>query len=713
MTAKLDINRETPRRSRVPERLSVGQMARRRLRIARRVSFRTSLTFWVALLVIATGVTLTAFAFRSSHANTAVLTDALFRQVTSHAVTQSRDFVTRVSPVARSLSALGERGLDLQDTDRLAGQLAALLRVNKGVTWISFSDETGTFTGAFRTLSGSIRINQSHIAGDHTVLTEHDVAEDGTLRPYRRKNDGKYDPRKRGFYQQARAAKKLVWLPPYIFYEQSVPGVTCADPLYDAGGNFLGVLTFDFDLNSLNAFVEGCQVSPNSKVILLTTDGVLLARPAHRITPTENQGAKGKLPTVADADDPAFKAFFGQLRPTDTAAGVDRRYRQFEFESAGVPYFAAVQSFQLEDGPVWIVGAMAPKSDFLAGVHRNNVASMLIAAAAVLLAALLAGVLARRVSGPVVKLAKVMHRIGSGDFDARATLGGNREFHQLAAALNQMTDDLREGTRVRHAMALASEVQREWLPPGPPSVPGLDFAGHTTCCDETGGDYYDYLVLGDPEASGGTMIAIGDVAGHGIAAALLMATARGIVRSRARETGNCLAQILTHLNATLAGDLRSGRFMTLCLTVIDPAAGVVRWASAGHDPALVYDPEADSFQELDAGGVPLGVDDDVHYHEHSYSGLRDGCIITLGTDGIWETNNGRGSWFGKERLKDVIRRAAGGSAQDISDAIQYELETFRGSARQRDDVTFVVVKLVPVNVDREETIEAELISAVV
>jgi sigma-B regulation protein RsbU (phosphoserine phosphatase) len=159
--------------------------------------------------------------------------------------------------------------------------------------------------------------------------------------------------------------------------------------------------------------------------------------------------------------------------------------------------------------------------------------------------------------------------------------------------------------------------------------------------------------------------------------------------------------------------MRSGRFMTLCLTVIDAEAGMVRWASAGHDPALVYDPAADSFQELDAGGIPLGVDDFVQYQEHTYGGLREGCIITLGTDGIWETNNGRGSWFGKERLKDVIRRSAGGSAQDISEAIQQELETFRGSARQRDDVTFVVVKLVPVLVDREEKIEAEFISAVV
>ena len=126
------------------------------------------------------------------------------------------------------------------------------------------------------------------------------------------------------------------------------------------------------------------------------------------------------------------------------AAGPDR-YRQFEFESGGVGYYAGAHSFQVEDGPVWIVGAMAPKSDFLSGVYRNNLLSLLISAVAVLAALLLAAALARRVSGPVVKLMAAMNRIGAGDLQASADLGTSAEFRQLSTALNQMTTDLREG----------------------------------------------------------------------------------------------------------------------------------------------------------------------------------------------------------------------------------------------------------------------------
>ena len=104
----------------------------------------------MAILVVVTGVALTAFAYRSSRANTAALANALFREVTAHAVTQARDHVLRVVPVARSLAALGDRGLTLDNSDKLAAQMLGLLRANPGVTWISYSDEAGTFTGARR-----------------------------------------------------------------------------------------------------------------------------------------------------------------------------------------------------------------------------------------------------------------------------------------------------------------------------------------------------------------------------------------------------------------------------------------------------------------------------------------------------------------------------------------------------------------------------------
>src|SRR5204862_7586156 len=185
----------------------------------------------------------------------------------------------------------------------------------------------------------------------------------------------------------------------------------------------------------------------------------------------------------------------------------------------------------------------------------------------------------------VLALIGFMGRVGAGDLDARADLGGSREFRDLSDALNRMIGDLRDRLRLRHSLLVAMEVQQRLLPPGPPRVPGLEVAGHSTYCDETGGDYYDFLVL-DEAAPGRLLVALGDVMGHGVAAALVMAGARAVLRDRAGAAGS-LAELLGRLNQMLAADLGGERFMTMHLSVVDVRTATFRWASAGHDPALI------------------------------------------------------------------------------------------------------------------------------
>src|SRR5207248_2209152 len=111
-----------------------------------------------------------------------------------------------------------------------------------------------------------------------------------------------------------------------------------------------------------------------------------------------------------------------------------------------------------------------------------------------------------------------MNRVGGGDLEAKAAFGGSREFRDLAEALNRMIADLRDRLRLRHSLQVATEVQQRLLPQGPPRVRGLDIAGHSTYCDETGGDYYDFLLL-EEAAPDTVLVALGDVMGHGVAAA--------------------------------------------------------------------------------------------------------------------------------------------------------------------------------------------------
>ena len=315
------------------------------------------------------------------------------------------------------------------------------------------------------------------------------------------------------------------------------------------------------------------------------------------------------------------------------------------------------------------------------------------ATGALLIAVLLAAFMARSISTPVLRLIEFMNRVGGGDLEAKAEFGGSTEFRQLAGALNRMIADLRDRLRVRHSLGVAMQVQQRLLPAAPPHIPGLDVAGHSTYCDETGGDYYDFLVL-DRAAPNAVLVVLGDVVGHGVAAALVMASVRAVLRDRASAAGS-LAELMGRLNRFISADHSGERFMTMHLSVIDSKSATMRWASAGHDPAILYDPCDGSFKEIGEGDLPLGIMDETEYHEQTYGPLEAGQVILVGTDGVWEMPDVKGEMFGKDRLREIIREFADRPAADIAAAIHEELACFRGDAKVVDDVTYVVIKLTP------------------
>lgn len=247
-------------------------------------------------------------------------------------------------------------------------------------------------------------------------------------------------------------------------------------------------------------------------------------------------------------------------------------------------------------------------------------------------------------------------------------------------------------TAQKKALTLAGEVQKSLLPQENPVVAGLDIAGRNVSCDEVGGDYYDFIWQRNAN-TGPFSVVVGDISGHGVDSALLMTTARAFLRMRASQPGS-IAEIITAMNSHLARDvLESGRFMTLFCLSIDPGLQRMDWVRAGHDPALIYDPLLNTFEELKGDGIALGVVDEVNYVEHHRENLQNGQIIAIGTDGIWEAFNIHGEMFGKERFKDCIRRHAAGSASDVLGGVYEELAIFTAGRRSEDDITLVVVKI--------------------
>jgi sigma-B regulation protein RsbU (phosphoserine phosphatase) len=266
------------------------------------------------------------------------------------------------------------------------------------------------------------------------------------------------------------------------------------------------------------------------------------------------------------------------------------------------------------------------------------------------------------------------------------------EFMRLSLAVNSMVEGLRENLQLRQSLSMAAEVQQRLLPSDVPGYPGIDVAGRGYYCDAAGGDYYDFLKV-DALPPSCAVIAVGDVSGHGIASAMVMASARAVLRSRCHDAAS-LPELLAYMNREIVEDSSAGRYMTMLLAAVDGPARLLRWTSAGHRAPLLLDPEAGSFRELQGADVPLGVIADARFHEHAHAGLRAGQLMLLATDGLWEAANSAGEAFGLKRLASVMGANRQRSAADICAAIALALLEFCGTMSQRDDISFVVVKIV-------------------
>lgn len=295
-------------------------------------------------------------------------------------------------------------------------------------------------------------------------------------------------------------------------------------------------------------------------------------------------------------------------------------------------------------------------------------------------------------SRPFKAIIRTLTRVREGHFDDRIQVTSNDELGYTGDVVNQMTEGLKEREHMRLAMMLAREVQQNLLPHTDPRVDGLDIAGTSIYCDETGGDYYDYIPYETGKTEGSPLaVLVGDVSGHGVPSALLMATARALLRQRLSLPGD-LADVFNDVNGQLAHDIGdSGQFMTLMGLAVNPQAGEVAWVRAGHDPAILYDPQADRFERLAGPGMALGVDASSRYTLQRRQ-LAKGSVILLGTDGIWETCNTRGEMFGKEPILALLKSHARDAAGTIRARLVDTLQAFRGNADLEDDVTLVVIK---------------------
>jgi len=257
---------------------------------------------------------------------------------------------------------------------------------------------------------------------------------------------------------------------------------------------------------------------------------------------------------------------------------------------------------------------------------------------------------------------------------------------RVAQLVREQEVEVRARERLEQEMRVAQLIQQQFLPKSLPEVRGWTLAAYYHAAREVGGDFYDFIEL--PEGNVG--LVVGDVTGHGVPAALVMATTRSILRSDAPRLVSPSA-VLARANDLLHGDIPPNMFVTCLFAVLQPSSGRLRYANAGHD--LPYVSRDGRVRELRATGMPLGLMPGMVYEEKDAE-ILPGESLLLHSDGLAEAHDPEHKMFGFPRMRDVVAQHPGGQA--LIDGLLADLAQFTGPAwEQEDDITLVTLVRAP------------------
>ncbi len=244
---------------------------------------------------------------------------------------------------------------------------------------------------------------------------------------------------------------------------------------------------------------------------------------------------------------------------------------------------------------------------------------------------------------------------------------------------------------MKRDLEIARDIQHWLVPDKPPQIAGLDIAFVSRPANTVAGDYYDVLPMADNGGTPDALLAVADVAGKSLPAALLMATTQASLRTLASTTRS-LPELVRGLNRyACAHSLGGQRFSTAFLARLNPATGELIYTNAGHN-APILRRTSGAVERLDAGGVPLGIQSELPY-ECGSTTLKRGDVLVIFTDGVVEAVNPDGAEYEESRLIPLVERCAGSSAQNLIDSLMFELKIFVGQASQHDDITCMAVKI--------------------
>jgi len=242
--------------------------------------------------------------------------------------------------------------------------------------------------------------------------------------------------------------------------------------------------------------------------------------------------------------------------------------------------------------------------------------------------------------------------------------------------------------RLQQDMRAAKQVQQALFPSGAPFWPGFDIAGASYPAEATGGDYFDYI----PSCDGCLDLVIGDVSGHGLAAALLMCSTRAYLRALALANMD-IDEVLATANRALVADMEADRFVTLLYLRLTPSRFSLRYSSAGHTSGYVMTATGEIRTTLDSTAMPLGLFAEQEFPVSRQIDFQSGDVVLLLTDGATEAIAPNGEAFGEERAIQVVREHRSRKASEIIESLHAAVSQFMDESRWEDDLTAIVVKI--------------------
>jgi len=305
-------------------------------------------------------------------------------------------------------------------------------------------------------------------------------------------------------------------------------------------------------------------------------------------------------------------------------------------------------------------------------------------------------VLTRQITKAVDDLYQATQYVQSGDLTHRVRIERRDQLGILGESFNLMTgsisaliEEQKKRQRLENEISIAREVQDQLFPRRLPAVPGVEIDAICKAARSVSGDYYDFIQLSPTHLA----IAIADISGKGISAALLMASLQAALRSQVLVSGSetmSMAELVARLNKHLVRNTADDRFATFFIAVYDSATRKLRYTNAGHLPSFLI--SKDSALHLDVGGMVLGVIEDYGYEEGSVTVPADSLFVAY-SDGLVEPENVYGEEFGIRRLQQAAVHVQGSPPRVVAESLMTAAEEWAGTPEQADDMTVIVARL--------------------